>query len=345
VNCAMCHHPGGNAIVSFFLRRDLPFDKLNTNKGTGIGTFGIREAKIIAPGDPYRSLLLYRMSKLGYARMPYIGSQVVDSAGVALVAAWIQSLPAEGPLAVSPPLAKESPEAAALSRLASTSLSRDERDEAIGTLLKSTESSLALVGQLHRRTLPEETAKAAAALGSALNTSDIRGLFETFIPESLRRPTLGTQINPQTILSRRGDQQRGKLIFFSDGARCRACHEIDEPRESLGPSLQEINKKYTRLPEMLEHVLQPSQKIEDPYAAYSVLTSDGRALSGLLAEQGEKEIVIRSADKKTTRIARNQVAEMRKSQKSLMPDNILSDLTAQEAADLLAYIQSLGPPK
>ncbi len=75
----MCHHPGGNAIVSFFLRRDLPFDKLNTNKGTGIGTFGIKDAKIIVPGDPYRSVLMYRMSKLGYARMPYIGSQIVDS--------------------------------------------------------------------------------------------------------------------------------------------------------------------------------------------------------------------------------------------------------------------------
>src|SRR5437870_4869676 len=80
-----CHQPGGNAIVSFYLRRDLPFEKLNTNKGTGIGTFGMRDAKIIAPGDPYRSVLMYRFSKLGYARMPYIGSQVVDSKGVALI--------------------------------------------------------------------------------------------------------------------------------------------------------------------------------------------------------------------------------------------------------------------
>ncbi|MEX2027371.1 MAG: PQQ-dependent sugar dehydrogenase, partial [Pirellulaceae bacterium] len=74
VNCSMCHQPGGNAIVSFYLRRDMPFDKLNTNKGTGIGTFGMPDARIIAAGDPYRSVLMYRMSKLGYARMPYIGS-------------------------------------------------------------------------------------------------------------------------------------------------------------------------------------------------------------------------------------------------------------------------------
>jgi putative heme-binding domain-containing protein len=192
--------------------------------------------------------------------------------------------------------------------------------------------------------VPAETSKAIASIGSASTTSDARGLFETFIPESQRRATLGAQINPQTILRREGDRQRGKLIYFSDGARCRACHEIDDPRESLGPTLQEINKKYARLDELLLHVLQPSQKIEDLYALYAVLTSDGHAMSGMLAEQNEKEVVIRAADKKMTRIARDSIAEIRKLPKSLMPDSILSDLTAQEAADLLEYIQSIGPP-
>src|SRR5215475_12897750 len=104
----MWHHPGGNAIVSFFLRRDLPFDKLNTNKGTGIGTFGMNNAKIIVPGDPYRSVLMYRMSKLGYARMPYIGSRVVDREGVALIEDWIASLPHEAASNSSPPTAADS---------------------------------------------------------------------------------------------------------------------------------------------------------------------------------------------------------------------------------------------
>lgn len=345
VNCAMCHHPGGNAIVSFFLRRDLPFDKLNTNKGTGIGTFGIREARIIAPGDPYRSLLLYRMSKLGYARMPYIGSQVVDSAGVALIEDWIRSLPRDSTAAASSPLAAQGVEARALAHVSAKSSPRQDTENAIRDLLKSTESALALVGQLHRRSVPEDALKTAASLGSASSTSDIRGLYETFIPESKRRATLGARIDPQAILSRQGDLQRGKLIFFSDGARCRNCHQIDEPRESLGPTLQEINKKYTRPAEMLQHVLQPSLKVDDPYAAYAVLTNDGRAISGLLAEQNEKEVVIRTAEKRSMKVGRDEIAEMQKSPKSLMPDNMLSDLTAQEAADLMEYIQSLGVAK
>jgi putative heme-binding domain-containing protein len=344
-NCAMCHHPGGNAIVSFFLRRDLPFDKLNTNKGTGIGMFEIRDAKIIATGDPYRSLLLYRMSKLGYARMPYIGSQVVDSAGVALVGEWIRSLPSEPAAPVSSPLATNSSERAALEQAAAKSPTGDERESAIRTLLKSTESALALAAKLHQQAVTQETFDTVASLGSAAVIGDVRGLFETFIPESKRRPTLGANIDPQTILGRQGDRQRGKLIFFSDGARCRACHEIDDPGQSVGPTLQEINKKYARAVELLQHVLQPSLKIDEPFAAYAVLTNDGRAINGLLAEQNDKEIVIKTADKKLARIPRDSISEMQKSLVSLMPDRILSDLTAQEAADLFEYIRSLGVAK
>jgi putative heme-binding domain-containing protein len=341
-NCAMCHHPGGNAIVSFFLRRDLPFDMLNTNKGTGIGTFGIRDAKIIAPGDPYRSLLLYRMSKLGYARMPYIGSQVVDSEGVALVAQWIRSLASDSAAPVSSPLTSNSSELTALEQVASKTTARGDRESAIRTLLRSTESALALAGKLHQHSVPQEAFETAASLGSTATTSDVRGLFETFIPESKRRPTLGPNIDPQTILSRQGDRQRGKLIFFSDGARCRACHEIDDPSQSFGPTLQEINKKYARPAELLQHVLQPSLKIDDSFAAYAVLTNDGRAINGLLVEQNDQQIVIKTADKKLTKIARSSLAEMQKSTVSLMPDRVLSDLTAQEAADLFEYIRSLG---
>ncbi|MBI3467580.1 MAG: PQQ-dependent sugar dehydrogenase [Planctomycetes bacterium] len=346
-NCSMCHHPGGNAIISFYLRRDLPFDKLNTNKGTGIGTFGIRDARIISPGDPYRSLLLYRMAKLGYARMPYIGSQVVDSDGVALVERWIRSLPTDNPATISPPAAGDSDDARAFERLTSgaKSVSQEQRDDAIRTLLKSTEGALALAAGLHQGSAPGDDLRSAVSSGVASPTSDVRGLFDTFLPESQRRATLGASIDPQVILGRQGDQQRGKLIFFSDGARCRACHEIDEPGNSLGPTLQEINKKFSRPAELLQHVLQPSLKIDDPFAAYAVVTNDGRAINGLLVQQDTREIVIKTADKKLVSIGRDNIAEMHKSPKSLMPELILSDLTSQEAADLFQYIQSLGVPK
>ena len=59
------------------------------------GTFNIGEARLLAPGDPYRSVLFYRISKTGPGRMPHIGSEIVDSRGVEMIHDWIRSLPAK----------------------------------------------------------------------------------------------------------------------------------------------------------------------------------------------------------------------------------------------------------
>jgi putative heme-binding domain-containing protein len=337
VNCSMCHQPGGNAIVSFFLRRDLPFEKLNTNKGTGIGTFGMRDPKIIAPGDPYRSLLMYRFSKLGYARMPYIGSQVVDGKGVALIEDWIRAMPAGG--ALSGPATKGSADAQAVQALGGRGARANEA--AVKQLLQSTEGALALMARLHRGGLSLPESQAAIAAGSAAK-SDIRGLFDTFIPETQRRPTLGASFKPEVVLDKTGDALRGKLIFFSDNGRCKNCHEADDRANSVGPTIQEINKKYPKPAELLQHVLQPSLKIEEPFAAYVVLMNDGRVFQGLLVEQTDAEVVLKTAEKKVVRLKRSEIEEMKRSDKSLMPDQVLSDLTAQEAADLFEYLRSLG---
>jgi len=318
-NCAACHHPGGNAIVSFYLRRDLPFEKLNTNKTTGIGTFGMTDAKLIVPGHPERSVLFYRMSKLGYARMPYIGSRVVDSQGVALIDEWIRSL---DPKAAEP----------------TTTASLEES-------VQSTGGALALIAKMHGGKLPEAEFAAAVAAGSKSPKTDVRGLFETFIPESQRRATVGGNFDPKLVLDKTGDHERGKLIFFSDGARCRNCHELDDKTKSLGPTLFEITKKYPTRAELLQHVLQPSLKIEDVFAAYTVTVDDGRTLTGLIIEQNENEVVIKTPERQVVRLARKNIEELAKSTKSLMPERILSDLTAQEAADLFEYIRSQKKPQ
>lgn len=46
------------------------------------GSYGLDDARIIAPGHPERSLIPYRMTLLGLGRMPHIGSNVVDEEAV-----------------------------------------------------------------------------------------------------------------------------------------------------------------------------------------------------------------------------------------------------------------------
>ncbi len=339
-NCSMCHHPGGNAIISFYLRRELPFDKLNTNKGTGIGTFGMQDAKIIVPGDPYRSILMYRMSKLGYARMPYIGSRAVDSFGVALIEDWIRSMKLEPGRTFSLDQQAEAPES--LDLIQKDSSTRRQSEHGVRMLLRSTEGGLALAGQMHRGKLNQEAQRLAVSAGKLKAVkSDIRGLFETFVPEAERRPTLGPNIDPQTVLDVAGDAARGKLIFFSDSARCRNCHDLSDREKSTGPTLLEIRKKYAKPAELLQHVLKPSLKIDEAFASYIVLTASGQVVTGLLVKEDPKSVTLNTAEKKQVTIPRDKIEALQKAEKSLMPERILSDLTAQEAADLLSYLMSL----
>lgn len=340
-NCGMCHHKGGNAIVSFFMTRDLTFDQMMTNKGTNIGTFGMQQAKIIVPGDPYRSVMMYRMSKLGYARMPYIGSQVIDGRGVTLIDQWIQSLPHVAETKLSDPLHDGTEQSLALAALASKSTHADARSAAVRTLTANTEGALALVSKLHQGNLNADDRKAAVETVRKAS-SDIRGLFDDFIPESQRKKTLGRTFEPSVVLDQDGDALRGRLIFFSDAARCRACHHTDDAVLSVGPTLKEISKKYQHESEMLQHILQPSLKVDDKFAAWAVVTINGTVLTGLLEKQTDTEVVLRAADRQLVTVARKDIEEMHKSDRSLMPDGVLADLTAAEAADLLAFVQSLA---
>jgi uncharacterized repeat protein (TIGR03806 family) len=91
-NCAGCHRAGG-AQGSFDWRYALTLQQTNTcNALPQHGSLGITDARLIAPGEPLRSLMSRRIHALDAARMPPVGSLVVDTQGAALVDAWISSL-------------------------------------------------------------------------------------------------------------------------------------------------------------------------------------------------------------------------------------------------------------
>jgi putative heme-binding domain-containing protein len=341
----MCHHRGGNAIVSFFVSRDLPFDQLNTNKGTNIGTFGMPDARIIAAGDPWRSVMMYRLSRLGYARMPYIGSRVVDSDGVALIAQWISQLEPDPALPLSAPLHADSDDARALAMLAAPGATAASRTAAVQQLTSSTPGALALALRLHARQGIQSPAEVrTVALESVRNApSDIRGLFDDFLPESLRKQALGTTFAQETVLQLQGDALRGRLIFYSDAARCRTCHQLDDAEKSIGPTLTDISRKYPRPEELLQHISQPSLKVDERFAAWTAVTQEGQVHNGLLVSESTQDVVLRQADGRSITLKRDSLDEFQRSSRSLMPDGVLADLTAAEAADLLAFIRSLNP--
>ena len=101
VNCSHCHQFNAGGTANIALGIEVPLAETKTVGVRPIqGTFNIPGARIIAPGEPERSVLYYRISKLGGGRMPRVGSNQVDERATRLIHDWIAGMrPTEKPAA------------------------------------------------------------------------------------------------------------------------------------------------------------------------------------------------------------------------------------------------------
>jgi putative heme-binding domain-containing protein len=343
-NCSQCHvaDGGGNA------RMELEVSTAREKMGVvGVvplqGKFDIPEAEIIAPGDPFRSVMLYRLSKLGGGRMPQAGSSVVDRAAVKLFHDWIVSLPPadEKNPARSHIVERRKGEEKALASLKSASSTPPARDPALDHLLGSTSGSMRLAHAVSERALHPTVESKAIASGSAHPSPVVRDLFERFVPEEQRVRRLGTSIDARQLLAVPGNAERGRDLFFRNSTLiCQNCHQIEGQGRKVGPELTHIGKKYNKA-QILENLLDPSKVIEEKYVAYAIQTTDGKTRTGLVAERGHDAVTLVDAQGKTEKIPFKSIEAFEPQEKSLMPDSLLRDLTAEQAADLLAFLESL----
>jgi glucose/arabinose dehydrogenase/mono/diheme cytochrome c family protein len=90
-NCAQCHFPGGPTPAGWDARALTPLSAANIVNGEPANTLGDTNNRVARPGSPTNSMLHTRIATRGPLQMPPVGSTVVDTQGVALVAAWIST--------------------------------------------------------------------------------------------------------------------------------------------------------------------------------------------------------------------------------------------------------------
>ena len=85
-NCAYCHVEagGGNAKMDLSIYANLEQMKIVDVVPTH-HTFDKPDARLIAPGDPDRSVLLHRIGMRGPGQMPQLSTSVVDDAAVEML--------------------------------------------------------------------------------------------------------------------------------------------------------------------------------------------------------------------------------------------------------------------
>jgi putative heme-binding domain-containing protein len=315
-NCGHCHSDHGGGAVPLRLQFQLPVAELNA---VGVrptrGDFGLPDAHIIQPGNPQASTLYFRMAKFGRDRMPHIGSEMPDEAGLSLIEHWIAGMNG-GAEATS--AGSDSPPA--------------------NQLLTGPKSALPLARRLGRGELNSADQAALLSAAAKLEAGPVRDLFEGYLPavdEDQRK--LGSNPRPKTILGHHGDSGRGEKLFWSESVNCGKCHRLGDRGTQVGPDLSTIGTLRSR-EDLLESLLSPSRRIEPKYATYLALTDDGRTATGVIVNRNADAVVLRDNQGKEIVLSTKEVQKLQPARLSLMPEGQMAGLTGQQAADLLEYL-------
>lgn len=330
VNCAACHRSGAGGAVALHLNFDKPLKDLRlVDERPTRGDFGLADARVIAPGEPFRSTLFYRVCTEGAGHMPHLGARLADEEGVQLVEQWIRSLPRK--------ITGESTNVAPLDVLLERAQGSGRR-AALTELMGSMNGALALFGESAGVSLRAEAAKAAALHTNVL----VRDLFQRFLPPAQRRRTLGDNFDPATVLALRGNAARGRELFFA-AAQCATCHAHGGTGRAFGPDLSPALRNKTRI-QLLDDLVRPSASITPEYRTVIVTQKDDSEVAGFITRREPDAIFLRDATLAERRIALGEIREQRESTLSAMPEGLLAPLTAQEAADLIEFL-SVAPTR
>jgi putative membrane-bound dehydrogenase-like protein len=137
-----------------------------------------------------------------------------------------------------------------------------------------------------------------------------------------------------------GDPAAGQRVF---AGFCAQCHTIyGQGAARVGPDLTANGR--ANFEQLVSNVFDPSLVIGPAYQVTTVVTRDGRNLTGLIAEDNEQRIVLRLPGEGEEAIPRGNVKYTRISKLSMMPEGIEDLLSRKDLADLFAFLSLDKPP-
>lgn len=143
-------------------------------------------------------------------------------------------------------------------------------------------------------------------------------------------------VDYREALELRGDVTRGKAVFTKV---CATCHQLEGVGHAIAPNLAAMQN---RGPEaILTNVLIPNREVNPQYLNYALITTDGRALTGMISAETATSVTLKRADNATDTVLRIDIEELRSTGVSLMPEGMEKQIDKQAMADLIEYIQSI----
>ena len=207
-------------------------------------------------------------------------------------------------------------------------ISRDEWAQALLAAVKegtvrANEISLADRQQLAKKG-SEQTKKLVAEIFPAQPTSKRNDVLQKY----------------QAALALTGTKTKGAEVFAKN---CTPCHLLDGVGHDVGPNLAALRNKDGDY--WMKNILDPNAVVEPGFVNYEVELKDGRSIGGIIKSETANNLTIVAGGGVTETILRTDVADIRASSLSLMPEGLEQAITIEGMADLIAYLRSGNPPK
>lgn len=126
----------------------------------------------------------------------------------------------------------------------------------------------------------------------------------------------------------------GRAVFAKT---CGQCHTLFETGGRVGPDLtgsHRANRDY-----LLSNVLDPSSVMAKEYQPTLFAMADGRVITGIVKQETTDAFTVVTATE-TLILPKGEVENQQLSEKSMMPDDLLTPLSEDEVRDLVAYLAS-----
>ena len=208
------------------------------------------------------------------------------------------------------------------------------RNHIVGTLLDRKDSTLRLLQEVEQHPGVAATFSVAQIAGLRRNADNrIQRLANSVfgrLEHSDRSRLVGEF---ESSLELDGNLEAGRARFV---ALCAACHKVGDVGFEVGPDLMSLTDRSPK--SMLVAILDPNRAVEDKYLQYIASIRDGRAFSGILAEESATSLTLVNAGGLKQEILRKELESLESGDGSLMPEGFELGIDAQGLADLIAFL-------
>jgi putative heme-binding domain-containing protein len=136
----------------------------------------------------------------------------------------------------------------------------------------------------------------------------------------------------------KADPSEGKKVFQRI---CAICHQLYGEGGKIGPDLTGSNR--TDNTYLLSNILNPSGDVQEDYKLVVITTQDGRTYSGNVVGENDRSLTFRVVNQEPITINKSQIITRDVSEKSMMPEGLLNNLSDAEVLNLIAYLKKLEP--